>query len=554
MKTTWTIFIFLSLAIGMMLPALAIEDDALFALVQKLTEDEAGVRAKAIDDLVLTGDSRLEAFFEHYRSGSLYLLEGRPVLGGEVRMDDELDEFIALLDVFSGEPLLDAEGKPLESAMEDVIALDVGRAERILARAAKFRVGLASIDPDIRLASVKRLGDPPRVIEATEDLLVLHEKDPVKKIRYTALESVSLIRMTDPALPDDEREAAARQLGDLDSARALAVLEEMIKNNEIPADRLPAYEQVVHQIKKYQGWVGLFDTVKRGLSSGSILILMALGLAVTFGMMGVINMAHGEMMMIGAYTTFCLQVVFGHTSSEAHNLFFIFALPISFLVAAAVGGLIEYGVVRHLYKRPLESLLATFGISLVLIQVIRLIFGDNQASNSPTWLVGNVEVLQDMALPYARVFIFCLTVVAVLGIAGLMKFTPLGLQMRATMQDRSMARAMGINTRMIDLFTFMLGSGIAGVAGCALTTIGGITPDMGQNYIIDSFLVVVAGGVGKLIGVICSGLGLGVISQTLEGYWLSPVWSKIVILMLLIMFIQFRPAGLFPPKGRLADD
>ncbi|MFT5499587.1 MAG: urea transport system permease protein, partial [Kiritimatiellia bacterium] len=195
-----------------------------------------------------------------------------------------------------------------------------------------------------------------------------------------------------------------------------------------------------------------------------------------------------------------------------------------------------------------------FGISLVLIQVIRLIFGDNQASNSPTWLVGNVEVLQDMALPYARVFIFCLTVVAVLGIAGLMKFTPLGLQMRATMQDRSMARAMGINTRMIDLFTFMLGSGIAGVAGCALTTIGGITPDMGQNYIIDSFLVVVAGGVGKLIGVICSGLGLGVISQTLEGYWLSPVWSKIVILMLLIMFIQFRPAGLFPPKGRLADD
>jgi urea transport system permease protein len=281
---------------------------------------------------------------------------------------------------------------------------------------------------------------------------------------------------------------------------------------------------------------------------------MALGLAVTFGMMGVINMAHGEMMMIGAYTTFCLQLLFGHTSSDANNWFFVFALPLSFLVAAGIGGLIEFGIVRHLYRRPLESLLATFGISLVLIQLIRLVFGDNQASNSPTWLVGYVEVMQDMVLPYARVFIFLLTVVAVLGIAGLMKFTTLGLHMRATMQNRSMAQAMGVNTRMIDRLTFMLGSGIAGVAGCAITTIGGITPDMGQNYIIDSFLVVVAGGVGKLVGVICSGLGLGVISQTLEGYWLSPVWSKIVILMLLIAFIQFKPAGLFPPKGRLADD
>jgi urea transport system permease protein len=281
---------------------------------------------------------------------------------------------------------------------------------------------------------------------------------------------------------------------------------------------------------------------------------MALGLAITFGMMGIINMAHGEMMMIGAYTTFCLQVLFGHTSTEANNLFFVFALPASFIMAALVGGLIEWGIVRHLYKRPLESLLATFGVSLVLIQITRLIFGDNQASNSPTWLVGSFEVVRGMSLPYARLFVFLLTIVCVLAIGILMKYTRLGLNMRATMQNRPMAKALGVNTRAIDLFTFMLGSGIAGVAGCALTTIGGITPDMGQNYIIDSFLVVVAGGVGKLIGVICAGLGLGVFGQILEGNFLSPVWSKIVILLSLIAFIQYKPAGLFPPKGRLADD
>jgi urea transport system permease protein len=553
MKRFWIIAGLLIWVVGATAEPAAEEDD-LSGLVLKLADEDPVVRAKTIQDLVLTGDRRLENFFEQYRSGALYLWQGRPVLGGDIRMDDELDEYLPLLDVFSGEPILSEAGQPLESLIDDVIEVEVGSPERKLARAAKFRVGLASTNPQTRLASVKRLGDPPRKSELLNDLLALHEKDPVRKIRYTALESASLIRMTDASLPPEEREAAARQLGDLDSARALAVLREMVRNEEVPKERLPAYEAVMVQIEKYQGWVSFFDTIKRGLSSGSILILMALGLAVTFGMMGVINMAHGEMMMIGAYTTFCLQLLFGHTSSEANNWFFVFALPLSFLVAAGVGGLIEFGIVRHLYKRPLESLLATFGISLVLIQLIRLVFGDNQASNSPTWLVGYVEVMQDMVLPYARVFIFLLTVFAVLGIASLMKFTTLGLHMRATMQNRSMAQAMGVNTRMIDLFTFMLGSGIAGVAGCALTTIGGITPDMGQNYIIDSFLVVVAGGVGKLLGVICSGLGLGIISQTLEGYWLSPVWSKIVILMLLVAFIQFKPAGLFPPKGRLADD
>lgn len=281
---------------------------------------------------------------------------------------------------------------------------------------------------------------------------------------------------------------------------------------------------------------------------------MALGLAVTFGMMGVINMAHGEMMMIGAYTTYCMQLLFGHTPDSPNSIYYVLALPAAFLMSAACGGLIEWAVVRRLYKRPLESLLATYGVGLVLIQSIRLIFGDNRPSNSPVWLQGGIELSEGMSLSFNRIFIFFLCTVCVGGVVALMRCTSLGLKMRAVIQNRDMAASMGINTRMTDSFTFMLGSGLAGVAGYALTTIGGITPDMGQNYIVDSFLVVVTGGVGNLAGVVCSGMGLGLLNKLLEGTFFGAVWAKIIVLLIVITFIQFKPAGLFAPKGRLADD
>jgi urea transport system permease protein len=529
-------------------------DQLLLDSILGLADEDRANRVAAIETLVQSGDARLETFFETYRTGGVYLWRGQPVRGGATRMDEDFNEWMELQDVLTGEPLRTTEGAALEVPLEEVVAVETGRPERNLARAAKFRLGLASPDSGLRLASVKRLGDPPRGADSVIDLDRIAEQDKVAKIRYTAAESAALIRVTDSALSAEERAAAARTLGVLRSARAQVVLGELLAGDAVEAAERPTYEEAVRRIDRYQGWVQLFDHVKRGLSTGSILVLMALGLAITFGMMGVINMAHGEMMMIGAYTTFCVQLVFGHSSSQANNWFFVVALPASFLVSAGVGGFIEYTIVRHLYKRPLESLLATFGVSLVLIQVVRLIFGDNQASNSPTWLVGSYEVALDMGIPYARLFIFALTVASVAGIAGLLAKTRLGLHMRATMQNRAMARSMGINTRAIDLVTFMLGSGIAGVAGCALTTIGGITPDMGQNYIIDSFLVVVAGGVGKLIGVIYAGFGLGVTGQVLEGNFLSPVWAKITLLIGLVAFIQIRPSGLFPPDGRLADD
>jgi urea transport system permease protein len=299
--------------------------------------------------------------------------------------------------------------------------------------------------------------------------------------------------------------------------------------------------------------VDRFDHTFHGLSLGSVLILMALGLAITFGLMGVINMAHGELMMIGAYTTYEMQRWFGHTPDAPQNHYFLWALPAAFLAAALVGLLMEVLVVRHLYRRPLESLLATWGIGLVLIQIVRSRYGDNIGVNSPEWARGSVEVMQDVNLPYARLFIMGLCLLAVLGVWWQMNQTRIGLHIRATMQSRDMAESLGVNTRWVDRFTFAFGAGLAGVAGCALMLIGGPTPDMGQTYIVDSFLVVVVGGVGELLGVVFSGLGIGVLTK-----WIEPetgaIWAKILLLVAVVIFIQFKPAGLFAPKGRLADD
>ena len=303
-------------------------------------------------------------------------------------------------------------------------------------------------------------------------------------------------------------------------------------------------------------WVGY---VFQGLSLGSILIIMALGLAITFGLMGVINMAHGELMMVGAFTTYVIQQLFvNHLPQGMFNWYYVVALPCAFLAAAFVGWLIEIAVVRHLYRRPLESLLATWGVSILLIQTARLIFGDNIGVNSPTWLRGNVEVMQDVNLPFNRLFIIALCVLCVAMIYTLINRTKLGLRMRATMQNRDMADSLGVNTRRIDSYTFAFGSGLAGLAGYALTLIGGVTPDMGQNYIVESFLVVVTGGVGELLGVSCSGLGLGVATKVIEpmqfgDFTVEAIWAKVFVLACVVAFIQFKPAGLFPPKGRLAD-
>ena len=544
-------------------------DEFIRSEVQKLADDSRAIRKATIITLAKSGDMRVEAILESFRLGELYFWNDAVVLCKEMFEDDDYNELCRLADVLSGEPLLDANGKQYEIPIEELREIAPSRAERKFANSAKFLVRLSSPDKKIRMSGAKKCGDPPGIIESVSQLENLAANDPVKKIRYLAKESLLLIRLDQTSLDKDSQAhlAIVRELGKMKSMRGLPRLQETLdglaKGLELPesteGEANKTYKYSIDQINGYQSFVGGVGNIFRGLSLGSVLILMALGLAITFGLMGVINMAHGELMMIGAYATFEMQRLFGHSPDNPSDLYYLAALPVAFLTAALVGYLIEILVVRHLYQRPLESLLATWGIGLVLIQLVRIRYGDNIGVNAPTWARGGLEVVQDLIVPYSRCFIIVLCGLCVLLIYYLMNRTKLGLRMRATMQNRNMANSVGVNTQRVDRYTFAFGSGIAGVAGYAWTLIGGVTPDMGQtNFIIDSFLVVVTGGVGELIGVICAGLGIGVLTKLIEPTTIGSVavgaiWAKILLLILIVGFIQFKPAGLFAPKGRTSD-
>ena len=305
-------------------------------------------------------------------------------------------------------------------------------------------------------------------------------------------------------------------------------------------------------LERIEGKVNIYENMKTvffGLSLGSVLVLAAIGLAITFGVMGVINMAHGELIMLGAYTTYTMQQLMPNYVGAS----LLLSIPMAFLVSAAVGILIERLVIRHLYGRPLETLLATFGISLILQQTVRSIYSPlNRSVESPSWLSGSWEINSILSLTYNRLYIilFCLVVFFIL--LMIMKKTTLGLNVRAVSQNRSMARAMGIRADRVDILTFGLGSGIAGIAGVALSQITNVGPNLGQAYIIDSFMVVVFGGVGNLWGTLIGGFTLGVANKFMEP-WAGAVMAKILVLIFIILFIQKRPRGLFPQKGRAAE-
>ena len=433
--------------------------------------------------------------------------------------------------------------------LADLTPLEVGRRERGAARDAGNHLRLFAPQRDARLTAVTRLGESGDA-SAMPLLSAIARDDADAGVRDAAEEGVLLLRLAG----DDRgsRGVAIAALGERGSARAAARLRALVESRP-DADTAAAADAAIARIDQWQSAVRGVGHVFSGLSLGSILILMALGLAVVFGLMGVINMAHGELVMIGAYATFLTQKAFEAWLPAAwFPAYFVAAIPIAFLAAGAVGRLIELTVIRWLYGRPLETLLATYGVSLVLIQAVRTTFGDNCAVNSPAWLQGGVEVASGLVLPYARLFIIAFCALNVVGLVLLIGRTRLGLLLRATTQNRAMAGALGVKTRAIDGWAFTLGSGMAGMAGCALTLISNITPNMGQELVVDSFLVVVVGGVGKLAGVVIAGLGLGGATKLLEP-WAEAVWAKVLVLLMVIAFIQWRPSGLFPQKGRLSD-
>jgi urea transport system permease protein len=428
---------------------------------------------------------------------------------------------------------------------------------------------LAAPDPAARKNAVTKLGmeQNPARLAALQGRVGL-EKD--RDVQEALTEAIALVQLKsgDPAA----QKAACETLGGMRSMMSVDFIKAVATNPETKPEVKAAAERSLRSIERHTKFVNIYGTVFRGISSGSVLLVVAIGLAITFGLMGVINMAHGELIAVGAYTTYVMQGLFatgvnlqlptfvsqpigirlpglGLTGSSL-ELFFVFALPAAFLVAALVGIALERGVIRFLYRRPLESLLATWGVSLVLQQLFRSIFGANNVQvNSPAWLSGNWTVF-DVMLGWNRIFVILFAVVIMFGTWAILNKTPLGLLIRAVMQNREMAACMGVRTERVNMLTFGFGSGLAGLAGAFLSQLGNVGPGMGQERIVDAFMTVVVGGVGSIAGTVISALGIGVVDQSLQQILLNPVLGKILVLLAIILFLQWRPAGLFVTKSR----
>ncbi|MFQ5717258.1 MAG: urea ABC transporter permease subunit UrtB, partial [Nitrospinales bacterium] len=374
-----------------------------------------------------------------------------------------------------------------------------------------------------------------------------------------ALSLVSALMQLDGG-NSDQRIQAVKTIEEYGDFRFKANLEQLLAKNDDgsylePDDKVrAAASAAVAAIDNRQFFVNQAANLFYGLSLGSVLLLAALGLAITFGLMGVINMAHGEMLMLGAYSTYVVQNLFKTHLPEWFDWYLLAALPTAFVVSGIMGIVLERAVIRHLYGRPLETLLATWGISLILIQTVRMIFGaQNVEVANPAPLAGGFELFQGLVLPYSRIAVIIFVVFVVSLIWALLQRTSLGLQVRAVTQNRPMASCMGISTKQVDMWTFGLGSGVAGLGGLALSQLGNVGPELGQFYIVDSFMVVVLGGVGKIAGTVVGALGLGIVNKFLEPV-AGAVLGKIFVLVFLIIFIQYRPQGIFALKGRAAEN
>jgi urea transport system permease protein len=412
-------------------------------------------------------------------------------------------------------------------------------------------LGLFSKDESQRRAALRSFREA--ADEAKLPLLdkaLAAETVPALKAEIEALRALALVASADAS----KRLEAARALGSSSESAARSLLLERLKPGvESDLAVRAALQRSLDAVTSRLAWSNRLGVAFTGLSLGSILLLAALGLAITYGLMGVINMAHGELIMIGAYATYVVQNVFRARWPGAFDAYIVFAVPASFLAAAAVGAALERSVIRWLYGRPLETLLATWGASLVLMQAVRSIFGaQNVQVENPSWLSGGVEVMGHLTLPWNRIAIIGFACAVLAAVALLIARTRLGLFVRGVTQNRPMASALGVNTARTDTLAFALGSGIAGLAGCALSQVGNVGPDLGQGYIVDSFMVVVLGGDGQLAGTVYAALGLGLVNKLLEG-WAGAVLAKIMVLVFIVVFIQKRPQGLFALKGRAVE-
>ena len=450
----------------------------------------------------------------------------------------------------AGTPLLDDAGEAIfpEEGLDQVPLEE----ENIpLVQRAIDVIELFAADPKARRSTALRLGN-------MQDALLIsvlqkaREAEQDAAVRNVLIEAVNKLQLYAPDA--QARHEAVAYFGDARSEAALSRLRDM-RQNETDAGVRAAVVEAVETIENFLLVRNSVGYVFNGVSLASILLVMSLGLAITFGLMGIINMAHGEMLMIGSYTAYVLQEFFADYLPGYLDYYFFLALPLSILTAGCVGLLMERGILRFLYGRPLESLLITWGIGMVLQQGARLYFGDQTSVSPPTWFRGGWEIMPGLIFPYSRLFIIALSGFALAMVYLLLYRSNVGLRIRSVMQNRDMAACIGISTRKVNAFTFALGTALAGLAGCALSLIGTVDPEVGKTYIVDSFMVVVLGGVGKLFGTVLASFGIGMSNKLLEpliGGTAAAVYAKVSILVLVIIFLQIRPTGLFPAKERTA--
>jgi urea transport system permease protein len=456
----------------------------------------------------------------------------------------------------AGKAYIVREGKALEAATSNAATLpdhaeDVVNNNRMRREIEAALAALSLLSPDVAtrrnaIAQLKEQMDESKLPLIGKALAA--EQDAGLKAQLELLKAAAEITSSDKV----RRINAAQQLARSATPATRAMLLER-QATETDAQVRAAITTALNTVQSRLAWGERLGVLFSGISLGSILLLVALGLAITYGLMGVINMAHGELMMIGAYATYVVQNIFRSQFPALFEAYVFAAIPIAFLSAALVGAVLERTVIRWLYGRPLETLLATWGISLILMQAVRQLFGaQNVAVENPGWMSGGWQVLPNLILPYNRIAILVFTALVLITVALLIGKTRLGLFVRGVTQNRRMAACVGVHTARVDTYAFALGAGTAGLAGCALSQVGNVGPDLGQSYIVDSFMVVVLGGVGQLWGTIIAGLGLGVVNKLLEG-WSGAVLAKIMVLVLIVIFIQKRPQGLFALKGRSAE-
>jgi urea transport system permease protein len=506
-------------------------DDALALL----TEDSFASSADAVAALGSSGNPRAEAVLDALRDGNLLFADGKTAL--YIR-----DERGTLTDAGTG----------ALAAGVDAAALSPVRLNNRVRGAINAALGALTLlapDPHRRLAAARAVfaSRDSSALATLDQALAVEKDDNVKRALVEARAAVVIANVASSEADLLDAIATVKARGD----QATLALLSVIPNDAPPAVRSAA-DAAVASVKQTLALWSVAQNAWYGLSLGSVLLLAAIGLAITFGVMGVINMAHGEMVMLGAYTTFFVQEIIRTRAPWLFDASLAIALPLAFLFAGGVGVVIERGIIRFLYGRPLETLLATWGVSLILQQAVRTIFGaTNREVGTPSWMAGAFDV-GGITITYNRLWIIIFAGAVFVALLAVLRLTTFGLQMRAVTQNRAMAAAMGIRTPWIDALTFGLGSGIAGIAGVALSQIDNVSPNLGQGYIIDSFMVVVFGGVGNLWGTLVGALSLGIANKFLEPY-AGAVLGKIAILVFIILFVQRRPRGLFALKGRAVE-